>query len=205
MWVEKLVSAKPELKSSSPFIGERLAENVSKGLNGKYKARLTEGVRVAAETSPEQLLDVITSLRQDRLVEAHGDTPIQDHDIPALEASRRALILGLWTNRIVKINRQGKVDLINQAVYGNEHYMPPGGLTQLNKTARPENKAFDVESGYIPTREDFELAYRQVAPNGGKILINKILDQIEANHHDIYPSLQAGWRQTIKGKLKEWM
>ena len=98
------------LRKLSDFIGESLADNYRKGLNGDYARRLAEGVRVATKTAAEDLPSVAQALIEDRGRKGVKTVP----DLSQLQSSEmqlRAMILGLWSVRPVRIGRGGRIEL----------------------------------------------------------------------------------------------
>ena len=58
---------------------------------------------------------------------------------------------------------------------------------------------------YLPTREDFESAYKMLAHTGVEISVEKILDQIEVNTKDAGRQLKSNWRKiTEKNIFDVW-
>ena len=118
-----------EFRKLADFIGESLADNYRKGLNGDYARRLAEGVRVATKTSVEDLPAVTKALLEDRKCKGVKTAP----DLSAVSSSEfqmRALILGLWSVRPVRVGQGGKIELDSEQVYGNHLYMPNVKLSE---------------------------------------------------------------------------
>jgi len=139
-YVDDLVSRKPEIHSFSQYITNNLADNYVRGLNGKYANRLGKGIAVASETAAENLPAIIQGLISDRMTKS-ATTKVTSSEATGLpEKKQRALILALWSVRIPKINRDGKIDIENKAVYGNENYIPPVDLSITSPTNNSPNK-----------------------------------------------------------------
>ena len=118
-----------ELRKLSEFIGESLADNYRKGLNGDYSRRLAEGVRVATKTASEDLPSVAQALIEDR--KRKGVKTVPDlSEASSSEPQLRALILGLWSVRPVRVGRGGRIELDSEQVYGNHLYMPNVALPE---------------------------------------------------------------------------
>ena len=69
-------------------------------------------------------------------------------------------------------------------------------------TIQPEGH---IDEAYLPTREDFESAYKMLTHIRGEILIDRILDQIETSVKNAGFSLKRDWRIiTEKNILDTW-
>jgi hypothetical protein len=123
-WVAALLKRRPELKTLSGHIGENLADNYVKGLNGVYANRLQRGVQLATGLPSDRLVPTIGALMNDR--SRMGDQEARVLAIPASEGGRRALVLGLWSSREIALRRGEVVDVggRKRRVYGDEHYLP---------------------------------------------------------------------------------
>ena len=118
-----------ELRKLADYIGESLADNYKRGLNGDYARRLTEGIKVATKTASEDLPAVAKALLDDRKLK--GDkAPLDLSAVSDSESQLRAAILGLWSVRPVRVGRGGKIELDSEQVYGNHYYMPKVDLTE---------------------------------------------------------------------------
>jgi hypothetical protein len=123
-WVAALVRRRPELKTLRGHIGENLADNYVKGLNGVYANRLQRGVELATGLPSDRLVPTIRALMGDR--SRLGDHEARALFIPVSEEGRRALVLGLWSSRELAIRRGEVVDIggRKRRVYGDENYAP---------------------------------------------------------------------------------
>jgi len=117
-FLEKLMAMAPELSSPSlrRYIGNGLAGNYSKGLNGPYAVRLREGIRAATTSTADQLINIVQSLLNERRENNCPDKV----DIPSDEDSLRILILALWTNRSVSLGRDGVWQASGKPCYGKQ-------------------------------------------------------------------------------------
>jgi len=161
-YVDDLINLRPELRPLKPHIGESLAVNIVKGLNGRYHRRLDRGIQVATRTKPEQLTSVMQGLLDDREVRG-GGAPFSIHDVREEEDLMRALVLGLWTSRVVapsSVNRT--VQIKGKAVYGNEHYMPPVILEAMEPATNPLSESSLMEDS-VPSAS---IAVSEVAQAG---------------------------------------
>lgn len=120
----------PKLAPLNTHIGSRLASNYAFGTRATaaYKLRLEAGIRTATTTRDQSLDDVIETLIRDREdKKARMDKSIYAYkDFSALK--KRALILALWSVRIPAA-KTDVVNLIDEQVYMDAFYMPPGGST----------------------------------------------------------------------------
>jgi hypothetical protein len=159
-YVHDLINLRPELKPLKAHIGNSLAVNIVKGLNGRYHRRLDRGIEVASRTKPEQLTSVMQGLLADR--EAHGGgAPFSIHDVRKEEDLMRALVLGLWTSRVVAPSSvNGTVQIKGKAVYGNEHCMPPVILDAAEPATNPLSESPLMEDS-VPSAS---IAVSEVAP-----------------------------------------
>lgn len=57
---------------------------------------------------------------------------------------------------------------------------------------------------YLPTKEDFEAAYRRRCSLGGKIAIDLVLDQIEIDAISSGHILKKNWRQITEKNIELW-
>ena len=58
---------------------------------------------------------------------------------------------------------------------------------------------------YIPTKEDFEKAYRKLEKRHKQgVPIDEVLDTMEANLTERGRKLQENWRSITEQKIKEW-
>jgi hypothetical protein len=60
------------------------------------------------------------------------------------------------------------------------------------------------KSNYLPTKEDFETAYRTLTRPGETISIDAVLDQLETNVKKIGLSLMSNWRIITKKNIELW-
>ena len=118
-----LLKQRYELRKLADFIGESLADNYKKGLNGDYARRLAEGIRVATKSGPEELPLIFSALQEDRQQKG-VKISLNLADLSTSESQLRAAILGLWSVRPVRVGRGGKIELDSEQVYGNHLYMP---------------------------------------------------------------------------------
>jgi len=127
-YLSQLLIKRPDLRPIARYIGENLADNYVKGLNGQYAYRLGRGVEVATLSKKEDFLRIINELVTDRV--KNGDAT--RYTIPGLEGAQRALILGLWSSRELNVKSNGITDIGGRKarVYGNQSYMPPVSLNR---------------------------------------------------------------------------
>lgn len=159
-YVDDLVGRKPEITPFSQYITNNLADNYVKGLGekSKYRNRLSRGIEVATQTAAEDLPVIIQGLISDRMAKS-ADTRITSGEIATLsEGQQRVLILALWSSRIPKINRDGKIDIENTRVYGNENSMPPAVLLR-----RPIPTPDFVDEAHEPTLAE---VLKSIIPKG---------------------------------------
>lgn len=122
--IDLLIKIRPQIKNFAESIGEQLAKNYHKGLNGPYHDRLSKGIEIAVRAKADQLVIIINSLLDDR-ERRNAKTII---NIPEIESVRRALILGLWSCRPVNIGKKNKVQIKSSQIYGDSSYIPPINL-----------------------------------------------------------------------------
>jgi len=81
----------------------------------------------------------------------------------------------------------------------------PDKLDQLDSTSK-NNRNNKIEAGlYIPTKEDFEKAYRKLEKRHKQgVPIDEVLDTMEANLTERGRKLQENWRSITEQKIKEW-
>lgn len=126
--IDKLKQKCPGIRSFAERIGNSLAENYRKGLDGAYHNRLSKGIEVATKARPEQLTVIINQLLDDR-VKNKAKTIVQ---ISEGEMDKRALILGLWSCREVYIGRENKIQVKSSQIYRNENYIPRISINNLD-------------------------------------------------------------------------
>ena len=136
-YVDELIKLRPELKPQKAHIGNSLAENCVKGLNGRYHARLDRGIQIATRAKLGQLVGIIERLLADR-EKRGGGAPFSIHDVRDQEQLMRTLILALWTSRVVAPSSvNGTVQVQSKKVYGDEYYMPPITLETVQHATSP--------------------------------------------------------------------
>lgn len=170
-YVDDLVRRKPEIRPFSQYITNNLADNYCKGLNGSYANRLNEGIRVATQAQENQLSRIIQELISDRTAK-NAVTKVTSIEANRLsEEAKRALILALWSVRIPKITRDGKIEIENTAVYpGKNHtpppkdYMPPVRLSNQSPSVTPST---DKNGGYEPNLAEIENILKKLSRKGG--------------------------------------
>ena len=123
--IDLLINIRPQIKNFTENIGEQLAENYRKGLNGPYHDRLSKGIEIAVHAKADELVSIINSLLKEKKKKNAKTTII---NIPETESIRRALILGLWSCRPVNIGKQNKVQVKSNQIYGDKSYIPPINL-----------------------------------------------------------------------------
>ena len=81
----------------------------------------------------------------------------------------------------------------------------PDKLDQLDLISK-NNRNNKIEAGlYIPTKEDFEKAYRKLEKRHKQgVPIDEVLDTMEANLTERGRKLQENWRSITEQKIKEW-
>ena len=127
--VKELIKQHYELRKLADYIGESLADNYKRGLNGDYARRLAEGIRVATKTGAEDLPTIAMALLEDRKSKGVKTSPDLT-TVAESEPQLRAMILGLWSVRLVRVGRGGKIELDSEQVYGNHLYMPNVNLAK---------------------------------------------------------------------------
>lgn len=205
-YVDDLVARKPEVRSFSQYITNNLADNYVRGLNGKYASRLSKGVEVATRTAVENLPTIIQGLISDRMAQ-RADTRVTSNDVARLtEGQYRALILALWSVRIAKINRDGKIDIENRAVYGNESYMPPVDLSKTFSIPNPTPN-FKPKHLYDLNEEKVKKVIEAIAGlrDDDNIPVKDIIDFIKSDADKIGVSLSSKFESEIRQIIKKIM
>lgn len=190
----------PDANAFKDSIGSQLAELYTSGLNGAYKARYRRGLDVAVQTPKYQLIQVIKSLLADRK-KMGAETPVTTNEIDKLtENQLRALVLGLWSNRIPKLKVSGETYIAKQkAVYGDQHYMPPVdesfAVTETHAhLASSSNKTLY----YQPTLEDADrvIGSRELAPEELRAELER-----DANYRELI--LCPDWWEKLQADLDD--
>lgn len=158
---------------SAGHIPSNLADNYRKGLNGAYANRLRKGIEVASQATAEELSEIIKILIDDRKLKSKiprtekgkNAKPITTNDIASLSDDRkRALILALWSSRIPTLSN-GKISLIDEAVYGDSSTTPPVDLSRIRSTANRNSKK---DTPYDPKLGEIESLLRELSQRGLK-------------------------------------
>ena len=163
--LSELSSRFPKLAPLNTHIGSRLAGNYSFGTRATadYRVRLEAGIRVATETPDQALNDVIATLIRDRH-EKKGQMDDSVHsyrDFSLLK--KRALILALWSVRIPTA-KTDVVNVIDEKVYRDAHYMPPGTAGAGVAAAAEASRTVETEGDcYQPETSDFEKQYERLS------------------------------------------
>lgn len=207
-YVDDLVGRKPEIRPFSQYITNNLADNYFKGLGprSKYANRLSRGIEVATQTAAENLPAIIQGLISDRMAK-NADTRVTSGEIARLsEGQQRALIIALWSSRIPKINRDGKIDIENRAVYGNESYMPP---VDLSKTRSIPNftPTFMPKHLYDLNEEKVKKVIEAIAGlrDDDNVPVKDVIDFIKSDADKIGVSLSSNFESEIRQIIKKIM
>ena len=75
------------------------------------------------------------------------------------------------------------------------------GNSPVSATQQAEAKEYN---GALPSKEDFELAYRKLVRPGEGISIDSVLDQIEINAKKKGTSLKSNWRMVTEQSIEIW-
>jgi hypothetical protein len=62
----------------------------------------------------------------------------------------------------------------------------------------------NINTGTIPSKEDFESAYRMLTHIGEYVSVDKVLDQIETNAVKIGQTLKSDWRMITEKSIQIW-
>ena len=191
---EELLKIRPELKKFGlkPYIGNQMAINVIKGLNGPYARRQQEGIRVATSSPTNQLIDIIRSLINDRRKHGCSDKV----EVPTEEGSQRALIIALWTNRPIHLGRNNLWQAGSKPCYGNQSYMPPLNTSQSADARLAETSS--VSPCYQPTSEDVERILEEIDPNDDGVAEDELRDQIELDAKKTGKDLCSDWWKNLQ-------
>lgn len=191
--LDKLLMDQSELKKLGlkPYIGNQMAANYIKGLNGQYARRLQKGIQMATSSSSDQLTDIIQSLLADRR-KKNCPTNIE---IPHEETSRRALIMALWTSRPVHLGRTGAWELKSKQCYGDQYYTPV-----LGEISSPRSHITNKDDlpCYQPTSEDVERILEVIDPNDDGVAEDKLRDQIELDAKKTGKDLCSDWWKNLQ-------
>lgn len=81
--------------------------------------------------------------------------------------------------------------------------------SELQKTAKPsieksQTSHADQESYYLPTREDFETAYRRLAGCGEAVPVNAVLQEIGVMVEGGGRTLNPQWRAITERNIEMW-
>lgn len=202
-YVDDLVGRKPEIRPFSQYITNNLADNYCRGLNGKYATRLNEGIKAATQTA-DQLSRIIKGLIDDRIT-MNADTKVTTGDATKLsEEQQRALILALWSVRIPKINRDGKIDIENRAVYGNESYMPPVDLSETRSIPN-FTPTFKPKHLYDLNEEKVKKVIEAIAGlrDDDNIPVKDIIDFIKSDADKMGISLSSNFEDEVRQIIKK--
>jgi hypothetical protein len=164
---------------------------IKKGLNGQYRESCQKALQVADKIGKNEKL----------LISAWKIAK----PISRARMSLAALTLWLARGREVYDARDGVkagkasikkpyelVEIINQII---------GIINDENQVL--EEKSL-LEPEYLPTKEDFESAYKSLSKTAEHINIEDILDQIELKFSNSGYRLKNNWRLIIKSKLELW-
>ena len=75
------------------------------------------------------------------------------------------------------------------------------GNSPVSATQQAETKEYN---GTLPSKEDFESAYRKLVRPGEGISIDSVLDQIEINAEKKGISLKSNWRMVTEQSIEVW-
>ena len=70
--------------------------------------------------------------------------------------------------------------------------------------ASQQNNSQPQDNNYLPTKDDFELAYRSLTRLGDELSLDAILDQIEINITKAGLSLKSNWRIITEKNIEIW-
>jgi len=188
------------------LITNNLADNYRKGLRGVYANRLSRGIEVATQTTVQNLPAVIQGLISDRMAK-NADTKVTSSEAIGLsENKQRALILALWSSRIPKITRDGKIAIEDRAVYGNEKYMPPVDLSRIRSIpdSTPISKPKRL---YDLNEEKVKKVIEAIAGLRGEdnIPVKDVIDFIKSDADKIGVSLSSNFENEIRQIIKKIM
>jgi hypothetical protein len=79
---------------------------------------------------------------------------------------------------------------------------PKGHHPKFQKDAPISHQS---SGNYLPTKDDFESAYRMLGSPGQNIHKDSILDQIEKNAINSRQNLKENWRLITERNIKNWI
>ena len=75
---------------------------------------------------------------------------------------------------------------------------------KIEKLLKEFQKSQAHDSDYLPTKEEFESAYRALTRSGESISIDAVLDQIESNAKKNGLSIKGNWRIITEKNIEIW-
>jgi hypothetical protein len=164
--------------------------------------RLEAGIRVATETPDQALNDVIATLIRDRH-EKKGQMDDSVHsyrDFSLLK--KRALILALWSVRIPTA-KTDVVNVIDEKVYMDARYMPPGSAGSGVAAAAEPSRAVEAEGDcYQPKTSDFEKQYERLSVMEESVDEERIRMEIEKEVTSRGERLCPDWWAVLLSQVK---
>lgn len=147
-----------------------------------------------------------------------GGTPLAEYGRPGtfgLAVAQKLAASGITEAELVQLAQErGKtkwlpfrryIDYFKEEgfkiVLENGRYVDKTGPSQSTGASTPMQI---VINGQIPTKDDFESAYRMLARPGQSISIDAVLDQIETNTRNKILTLQNNWRMITEENIKIW-
>jgi hypothetical protein len=74
-----------------------------------------------------------------------------------------------------------------------------------DRVSRPKGPPHECPNGsYIPSKEDFDTAYRTLAKPGQEVIIDAVLDQIEHSAKKAGHNLEENWRMITERNIEIW-
>ena len=89
----------------------------------------------------------------------------------------------------------------NQDVYIS---VTGGNKILLSANNTPQTHSQPQDNNYLPTKEDFESAYRALTRPGETIAIDAVLAQLESNVKKKGLSLKSNWRMITEKNIEIW-
>jgi len=79
-------------------------------------------------------------------------------------------------------------------------------VSKVSKTnnALQQNSDQSLDNTYLPTKEDFESAYRTLTRFGETVFVDAVLDQIEINAKKESRTLKNNWRLITESSIEIW-
>jgi len=74
----------------------------------------------------------------------------------------------------------------------------------LEEVIKPESLTPTNDAGYLPSKKDFEAAYRALTRPGRTISIDSVLDQLEIIMNKKGLTLESNWRVTTEKNIVLW-